>query len=136
MEYTLVLIKPDAYDMMVVGKIISKLEDQNFDILAISGGKFSRKHFEALYQEHKGKSFYEGNLEFMISNMVVALWLRAEDVIRRVRDMIGATDPAQAAHGTIRNMFGTDLPRNCIHASDSPESASRELGIFFPDIEL
>ena len=134
MEDTLVLIKPDAVAKKVVGVIISRFEGSGLEIVAARaqyGGNLGRELRE-LYFEHKGKPFYSGNLAFMMSGTVVALWLRGPTgSIARVRKLIGPTDPEKADLSTIRGDFGSKLPRNCVHASDAHESAKRELNIFF-----
>lgn len=136
MEDTLVLIKPDAVGNRNVGDIIMILEDNFLEIVCASGRKFEPSVMEELYAEHEGRPFYKGNLEFMLSGAAVALWLRGTDAIATTRRVIGATDPQKAEPNTIRWRYGSELPRNCIHASDSPESARRELGIFFPALCL
>lgn len=136
MEDTLVLIKPDAVERHLVGQIISRFEDNGFQIFGIEARMFEDCFLKRLYQEHEGKPFYAGNMEFMSSGTIVALWLRARNAVDAARLMIGGTDPSLALPGTIRGDFGGQLPRNCVHASDSPESAIRELSIFFDDFGL
>ncbi len=136
MEDTLVLIKPDATRADLVGTIIGEIERLGLSVTGVDGGWFDKQYFEDLYREHEGKSFYDGNMSFMCSGMVVAIWFRGNDAVSKVRRIIGATNPRVAEPDTIRGRFGANLPKNCIHASDSVESAGRELRIFFIDPSL
>ena len=143
MEDTLVIIKPDAVKKGLVGEIIGRFEKSGFEIVQADAGVLGEYDLERLYKEHKGKPFYAGNLEFMQSGMAIALWLRGRKAVGAARFMAGATNPADANPGTIRGDFAksgpgvsSKLPRNCVHASDSPESADRELRIFFDDYSL
>ncbi len=122
MEDTLVLIKPDATRADLIGSIIGQIEKQGLNIAGIDGGWFAKQFFEDLYREHKGKSFYDDNMSFMCSGMVVAIWFRGMDAVSKVRKLVGATDPQKADPNTIRGKWGTTLPQNCVHASDSTES--------------
>lgn len=136
MEDTFVLIKPDATQANLVGTIIGDIERLGLSLIAIEGAWFDKQFFEDLYREHEGKPFYDGNMSFICSGITVAVWFSGNDAVSKVRRIIGATDPRSADPDTIRGRFGADLPRNCIHASDSIESAGRELRIFFIDPSL
>ncbi len=136
MEDTLVLIKPDATRADLIGAIIGEIEQQGLSVQAIRIGWFDDEDFEDLYREHEGKSFYDGNMSFMCSGNVVAVWFKGVDAVSKVRKLAGATDPQEADPNTIRGRWGAQLPQNCIHASDSVEIAGRELRIFFVDPQL
>ncbi len=129
-ELTLMIIKPDATAKRAIGDIISMVEDK-FEIRGIIMKRLTREEAERFYAVHKGKPFYESLVEFMTSGPVVGLLLAGEDAIRRLREVVGATDPSKAEPGTIRAKFGTDIQRNAVHASDSKESAEYEIPFFF-----
>ncbi|MGB9622004.1 MAG: nucleoside-diphosphate kinase [Brevinematia bacterium] len=131
MEKTLFIIKPDAVAKKKVGKIISIIEESGIEILAMKMTKLTVSEAEEFYKEHKGKDFFQRLIEFMISGPIVVMVLGGENIIHRVRDIIGDTDPRKAKEGTIRKLFGEDLPRNAVHASDSIASSQREIGFFF-----
>ncbi|MGC8964586.1 MAG: nucleoside-diphosphate kinase [Brevinematia bacterium] len=131
MEKTLFIIKPDAVAKKKVGKIISIIEESGIEILAMKMTKLTLSEAEEFYKEHKGKDFFQRLIEFMISGPIVVMVLGGENIIHRVRDIIGDTDPRKAKEGTIRKLFGEDLPRNAVHASDSIASSQREIGFFF-----
>ncbi len=132
---TLVLLKPEAVKRQLVGEIISRLEKANFNIERMKLDRFPRETLAELYEEHKGKDFYESIVGGFAGEPMVALILSGtENTIERVRTIIGATDPVEAAPGTIRGDYAHDMePDNIMHASDSPESAAREIELFFPD---
>lgn len=136
MEDTFVLIKPDATRADLVGAIIGEIERQGLSVAGMDGGWFDKQYFEDLYREHEDKSFYDGNMSFICSGMVVVVWFHGMDAVSKVRKLVGATDPQKADPNTIRGRWGTTLPQNCVHASDSAESAGRELRIFFVDPSL
>ncbi|MGC8870176.1 MAG: nucleoside-diphosphate kinase [Brevinematia bacterium] len=131
MEKTLFIIKPDAVAKKKIGKIISIIEESGIEILAMKMTKLTVSEAEEFYKEHKGKDFFQRLIEFMISGPIVVMVLSGENIIHRVRDIIGDTDPRKAKEGTIRKLFGEDLPRNAVHASDSIASSQREIGFFF-----
>ena len=132
---TLVLLKPEAVKRQLVGEIISRLEKANFNIERMKLDRFPRETLAELYEEHKGKDFYESIVGGFAGEPMVALILSGtENTIERVRTIIGATDPVEAAPGTNRGAYAHDMePDNIMHASDSPESAAREIELFFPD---
>ncbi len=129
-EKTLMIIKPDATAKRAIGDIISMVEDK-FEIVGIVMKKFTVDEAREFYAVHKGKPFYDSLVEFMTSGPIVGLLLQGEDAIKRLREVVGATDPSKARPGTIRAKFGTDIQRNAVHASDSPESAAYEIPFFF-----
>jgi nucleoside-diphosphate kinase len=135
-ERTLSIIKPDGVEKGVVGRVITRLEEADFKIVGIKMVRMSKSQAEEFYAEHEGRSYFEGLTEFMASGPWVVIVLEAEDVIRRYRLLMGATNSPEAAEGTIRREFGTDGRRNAVHGSDSPETAAREIGYFFDSSEL
>jgi len=130
-EATCAIIKPDAVKNGNVGKIICRLEEESFKIYRLQMMKFSNAIASSFYSEHKGKPFFEKHIEFMSSGNVVVMSLLRENAVNHLRDIVGNTDPKKAKQGTIRQMFGTTLPCNAIHASDSFASAIRELSLFW-----
>ncbi len=124
------IIKPDATAKKVIGDIISMVEDK-FEIRGIIMKTLTVEEAREFYAVHKGKPFYDALVEFMTSGPVVGILLEGENAIKRLREVVGATDPKKAAPGTIRAKFGTDVQRNAVHASDSPESAGYEIPFFF-----
>jgi nucleoside-diphosphate kinase len=134
-QRTLVLLKPDAVKRGLVGEIIRRIERKaNWTITALELRTLDREVLEQHYAEHAGKPFYEPLVEFMSSGPVVSLVVEGERVIEGVRALAGPTDPIAAPSGSIRGDFGTITRENLIHASDSEESAEREIKIFFPGI--
>ncbi|MFI6639718.1 nucleoside-diphosphate kinase [Streptomyces sp. NPDC050504] len=134
-QRTLVLLKPDAVRRGLIGEIIGRIERKaNWTLSALELRSLSQETLEQHYGEHKGKPFYEPLMEFMGSGPVVALVVEGERVIEGVRTLAGPTDPIAATPGSIRGDFGTIVRENLIHASDSEESAERELKIFFPGL--
>jgi nucleoside-diphosphate kinase len=133
-QRTLVLLKPDAVRRGLIGEIIGRIEAKaGWTIAALELRTLDHETLELHYGEHRGKPFYEPLMEFMASGPVVALVVEGERAIEGVRALAGPTDPITAAPGSIRGDFGTIVRENLIHASDSEESAIRELKIFFPD---
>ncbi|MHC0434007.1 nucleoside-diphosphate kinase [Streptomyces sp. O3] len=132
-QRTLVLLKPDAVRRGLVGEIVGRIERKaDWTISALELRTLDRATLETHYAEHVGRPFYEPLVEFMLSGPVVALVVEGERVIEGVRALAGPTDPIAAAPGSIRGDYGTIVRENLIHASDSEESAERELKIFFP----
>lgn len=136
MEKTLVLIKPDAYKKHHTGDIIKRYEDEGLTILAMRLMKMTKEVAAKHYEEHIGRPYYEELESFMTSGPIVAMVLAGKDVIRKVRDLNGKTDPKEAAPGTIRQLYAASKGENAVHASDSPESAAREIHIFFNETEI
>ncbi|CAB4874080.1 MAG: nucleoside-diphosphate kinase [Actinobacteria bacterium] len=135
-EKTLILVKPDGVSRGLVGEVISRIEAKGYAIDALRMLKADRNLLEQHYAEHVGKVFYEPLVEFMMSGPIVAIVASGNRVIEGFRSLAGATDPTVAAPGTIRGDLardqGTKVVQNIVHGSDSPESAAREIQIFFP----
>ena len=131
MEQTLVLVKGDGVRRRLIGEITRRLEVKGLDIRAMKMMDVSRELAEEHYTEHREKPFFEELVEFIISTPVVAMTVEGEGAIGTVRNLMGATNPANAAPGTIRGDLALSMPDNLVHGSDSPESAKRELGLFF-----
>jgi len=136
MDSTLAIIKPDAVGRRLTGRIVARIEEAGFQIRAMRLVRLSRADAEGFYAVHRGKPFFPGLTEFMSSGPVVVLALEAPDAIRRWRDLMGATDPAKAAEGTLRREYGTSIGANATHGSDAPETAAFEIGYFFRGVEL
>ena len=133
---TLVLLKPDAVERGLVGNILNRFETKGLRLAAMELRTLDEATLERHYEEHKGKGFYAELVKFMSRGPVVALAVEGpEDTWEIVRAMMGATNPRQAAPGTIRGDLGTIFTENLVHGSDSAESAKRELGIFFPTLK-
>ena len=135
-EKTLILVKPDGVARGLVGEVISRIESKGYSIDAVRMLKADRSLLEKHYAEHVGKPFYEPLVEFMLSGPIVAIVASGNRVIEGFRSLAGVTDPTLAAPGTIRGDLardqGTKVVQNIVHGSDSPESAAREIEIFFP----
>ncbi|MCL4078951.1 nucleoside-diphosphate kinase [Coriobacteriia bacterium Es71-Z0120] len=125
------MIKPDAVERRLIGRIVSRLEDVGLTIERMELAEVTREQAEANYAEHAGKPFYPGLIEYVTSGPVVKMVVSGEEAVAVVRKLMGATNPKDAAPGTIRGDFGLSLDANIVHGSDSPESAEREIGIFF-----
>ncbi len=133
-ERTLLIIKPDAVERGLIGEIISRFERAEFAIRAVQSAHLTTEQAREFYAEHEGKHFFAGLIEFMTSGMVVVIAAERDGAIQRARNLVGDTNSAKAAPGSIRGDYGRDNTANAIHASDSPESAQRELAFFFPDL--
>lgn len=131
MEETLVLVKGDGVRRRLVGEIIRRIEAKGLDLGDLKLMDVSRELAEAHYAEHREKPFFEELVEFITSTPVVAMRVRGEGAIKVMRALMGVTNPAEAAPGTIRGDLALSMPDNLVHGSDSPESAHRELGLFF-----
>ena len=136
MQKTLVLIKPDAFGKNHSGDIIKLYEDAGFKIVAAKVMRMTPKLAAKHYVEHIGRPYYSALVEFMTSAPIMALVLAGDDVIKRVRELNGATNPAEAAEGTVRKLYAADKTKNAVHASDSEASAAREIPIFFSACEM
>lgn len=134
-ERTLVLIKPDGVERRLTGAILARIEAKGYTVAELKKTEATRAILEEHYAEHQGKPFYEPLVEFMLSGPIVAVVLEGQRVIEGFRSLAGTTDPTTAAPGTIRGDFGRDwgsaVQQNLVHGSDSPESAAREIGIWF-----
>ena len=135
-ERSLVLLKPDAVQRGLVGRLISRLERRGLKIAGLKLMRLDLPLARRHYAEHVEKPFFAGLAEFMMSSPIVAMAVEGKGAVDAVRGAMGPTNPMNAAPGTIRGDFGVDIGRNLIHGSDSPESAERELAIFFADEEL
>ena len=135
-ERTLAIIKPDAVEKGVIGRVITRFEQAGFKVVAMKMIRFSKIEAEDFYEEHRGRDYFEGLTEFMTTAPSVVIALEGEDAIKRGRALMGATNSPEAAEGTIRREFGTDGRRNAVHGSDSPETAAREISFFFDASEL
>ncbi|HSL01113.1 MAG TPA: nucleoside-diphosphate kinase [Rubrobacteraceae bacterium] len=133
MEQTLVLVKGDGVRRRLVGEIICRIENKGLDIRTLQLMEVSQELAEEHYAEHREKPFFGELVEFITSTPVVAMRVEGEGAIKAVRNLMGATNPAEAAPGTIRGDLALSMPDNLVHGSDSPESAARELGLFFGD---
>ena len=127
------LIKPNVVENNSIGAVIAALEEGGIVIRMLRTERFTRERAEGFYEVYRGKPFFEKLIEFMTSGPMVAMVVEHENCVAYVRDFIGATDPAEAAPGTIRARFGDSLPRNAVHASDSPEKTEREIAYMFGD---
>ena len=134
MDRTLILIKPDAFARSLTGEIIARFERKGLKLVAMNLITMSRELAERHYAEHEGKGFYEELVSFITSGPLVAMVLEGEQAVTAARQAIGATDPLQATTGSIRGDFAISVGQNMVHGSDSPESAAREVALFFPDL--
>ena len=135
MERTLAIIKPDAVERKLAGQILSRIEAAGFIVRALRMQHLSKREAEGFYAVHRERPFFGALTDFMSSGPCIVLALEAPDAIRTWRDLMGATDPAKAAAGTLRQAFGSSIERNATHGSDAPETASFELGYFFRGLE-
>lgn len=136
MERTFLAIKPDAVQRGLIGQVIARIERKGFKLVGMKFMLVSKELAEKHYGEHKGKKFFDGLISYITSTPIVAMVWEGKDVIATMRKIMGATNPLSADVGTIRGDFGIDLGRNIIHGSDSPESAKREISLFFNQDEL
>jgi len=135
-QRTLAIIKPDAVERGCAGKILTRIEEEGFRILALRLVRLTRSQAEGFYAVHRERPFFRDLTAFMSSGPCVVLVLEAVDAIRRWRNVMGTTDPAQAAEGTLRKLYATNIERNACHGSDAPETAATEIGYFFGGVEL
>jgi nucleoside-diphosphate kinase len=135
-ERTLSILKPDAVGKNIIGKIYSRFETNELQIVASKMLRLSDAVAGGFYAEHKGRPFYPALIEFMTSGAVVVQVLEGEGAIAKNRELMGATNPEEAAEGTIRSDFATSIDANAVHGSDSPESAAREIAYFFASSEV
>jgi len=136
MERTFVMVKPDGVQRGLVGEVISRLERKGLKIVAMKMLWIARELAENHYTEHKEKPFFKALVDYITSGPVVAMVVEGRNAIKVVRTLVGATNPVEAAPGTIRGDFGLDVGRNVVHASDSPQSAEREISLFFTNDEI
>jgi nucleoside-diphosphate kinase len=136
MERTLAIVKPDAVQRGLAGEILKRIEAQGLAVSAVKKLHLTRAQAERFYEVHKDRAFYQTLCDYMTSGPVIIAVLSGEQAITRWRTVMGATDPAKAAAGTIRKDLGVDVEKNAVHGSDAPETAAREIAFFFSAIEL
>jgi nucleoside-diphosphate kinase len=136
LQRTLAIVKPDGVEKGVVGQIVSRIEQEGFRIVAMRRQTLRRAEAEGFYAVHRERPFFPSLVAFMTSGPVVLMCLQREDAIAKWREVMGATDPAKAAEGTLRKLVGTNIERNATHGSDAPETAAFEIGWFFRGSEL
>jgi nucleoside-diphosphate kinase len=136
MERTLTIIKPDGVAANLMGEVVRRLEAKGLRPVAVKMLRLSPEQASGFYHVHRDKAFFESLMKFMTSGPVVVMALEGENAISRLREVMGATDPAKAAPGTIRKDFASSIEKNIIHGSDSPDSAAFEIGYFFNSLEI
>ena len=136
MERTFSAIKPDAVSAGNVGKILTRIEEDGFKIVALRMRTLTRKEAEIFYDVHRERPFFGSLCDFMSSGPCVTMVLESDNAILKLRTLMGATDPGKAKEGTIRKEFGASVENNAVHGSDGPDTAKAELGYFFSGIEL
>ena len=134
MERTLILVKPDAFARNLTGEIVARFERKGLRLVALQLMTMTRELASAHYAEHEGKPFFGELVDFITSGPLVAMVLDGEQAIAAARQVIGATNPLQAAPGSIRGDYAVEVGQNMVHGSDAPESAAREVGLFFGDL--
>ena len=135
-ERTFSIIKPDALKARQAGDILARIETAGFEVVALWLRRLTREQAEGFYHVHRERPFFKSLTEFMSSGPCIAMVLERENAVAQLREIMGATDPAKAAAGTIRKDFASSIEANCIHGSDAPDTAAFEIGYFFPGIEL
>ena len=136
MERTLSIIKPDGVKRGLIGEVVKRLENSDLKIVAMKMMHMTKQQAQGFYDVHRQRPFFDSLTDFMSSGPAVVMVLEAENVIARYRELMGATDFRQAAEGTIRKEFATDIEKNVVHGSDSPETASFEISYFFNRFEI
>jgi nucleoside-diphosphate kinase len=136
LQKTFSIIKPDAVAGGKAGRILSLLEDNGFRIAALRMTKLSLSQAEGFYAVHRERPFYASLVKFMTEGPVIVMALEREDAVKKLREVMGATNPANAAEGTVRKLYAESIERNAIHGSDAPETAAEELKYFFTTVEL
>ena len=135
-QRTLTIIKPDGVEQNNIGDILRAFEENHFKIVAMKMLRLTKQQAEGFYAVHRGKAFFDSLTTFMSSGRIIVMVLEAEDVINRLRAVMGATNPANAAEGTLRKRFATSIEHNIIHGSDALETAAFEIGYFFSEMEI
>ena len=135
-QRTLAIIKPDAVERKLAGRIIQRIEDEGFSVRAMRRVRLTEAQAEGFYDVHRARPFFASLTSFMSSGPVIVLVLDAEDGIRKWRTLMGATDPAKADAGTLRKEFAESIERNATHGSDAPDTAAYEIGYFFAGVDL
>ncbi len=136
MERTFAIIKPDAFAAGNAGKILARIYQEGFKVVSLKKLYLSKKEAEGFYHVHLGKPFFDELTDFMSSGPCIVMVLEAEEAIKKWRDLMGATNPDEAAEGTLRKEFGTFVGENATHGSDAPETAAFEISYFFAGLEL
>ena len=136
MERTLIILKPDAIQRRLIGRLIQRFEEKGLAAVGLKLMRIPRDLAERHYAPHKGKPFYSGLIDYITSGPVVVMVLQGDNAIKQNRDLMGQTDPAKAEAGTIRKAHGTNIEFNAVHGSDSPETAQFEISYFFPRMEI
>jgi len=136
MERTLSIVKPDGVEKGLIGEVINRVEDNGLRVIGLKMVTMSKREAEEFYAVHRGKSFFESLTRFMSSGPAVVMVLEGDNAIERVRDLMGATNPQEAAEGTLRRQFGSNIERNIVHGSDGPDTAAFEIGYFFHTLEI
>ena len=135
-QKSFVMMKPDAVSRRLMGKILSRFEEKGLQVIAVKLMQIDEDLAKAHYGEHEGKPFFEDLIAYITSSPSLAMVIKGEEAISTIRKMVGATNPLEADMGTIRGDFAMDTGRNIIHASDAPESAEREISLFFNEKEI
>ena len=136
MEKTFSIIKPDAVASGKAGKILALLEENGFRVVALRMSRLSQSQAEGFYAVHRERPFYGSLVKFMTEGPVIVMALERADAVKKLREVMGATNPANAADGTVRKLYAESIERNAIHGSDAPETAAQELAFFFNSVEL
>jgi nucleoside-diphosphate kinase len=136
LQKTLSMVKPDGVKKGLIGEVIRRFESKGLRVAALKMVHLERREAEAFYDVHRGKKFFEELVQFMSSGPVVALVLEGEDAVPRTREIMGATNPKDAAPGTLRADFAREVTENIVHGSDSPENAALEISFFFCRLEI
>ncbi len=133
-QRTLILVKPDGVRRNLIGEVIARIERKGLKVIALELRTIDRDIAQAHYAEHAERPFFPGLVDFITSGPLVAMVLEGKDAVTAARQVIGATNPLEAAPGSIRGDFAIEMGQNMVHGSDSPESAAREAGLFFPEL--
>jgi nucleoside-diphosphate kinase len=136
MERTLSIVKPDGVKKGLIGEVIKRFEKNGLKVIGLKMVKMSTREAEGFYEVHREKSFFKSLTRFMSSGPAVVMVLEGDNAIQRLRNLMGATDPQEAAEGTLRRQFGSNIERNVVHGSDAPNTAAFEIGYFFHDLEI
>ncbi|MBW2070109.1 MAG: nucleoside-diphosphate kinase [Deltaproteobacteria bacterium] len=136
MERTLSIIKPDGVERGLIGEVIGRFERRGLKVVAMKMLRLTKEQAEGFYQVHRQRPFFDSLTDFMSSGPVVVMVLEGEEAIKANRELMGATDYREAAEGTIRRDYATDIEKNIVHGSDSTETAAFEIGYFFSDLEI
>jgi nucleoside-diphosphate kinase len=136
MERTLSIVKPDGVQKYLIGEVIKRFENHGLKVIGLKMISMDKKEAEGFYAVHRGKPFFESLTTFMSSGPAVVMVLEGEGAIAKTRELMGATDPKQAKEGTLRRQYATNIERNVVHGSDSPETAALEIRYFFNALEV